>query len=445
MSSTLNRAPDGEVIAIMVVWNGLPFLAEGIASVLRELRPQDDLLIVENGSSDGSAEWLRQNYPDVARLQTGCNLGGAGGFNAGMATALRCPRCRFIWLLDNDIIVEPGALPPLLDQLAIEPNAVAAGSQICLYQQPNIVQEIGALLSPWLGALQQRGAGGPRQNPDQPPVPVDYLAACSLLIRSAALHAIGFFPNFFIYYDDVEWGQRARRAGWTLWAVPASVIRHHFSGLKPVAAWREYYRKRNRTVFLALHPPRRGRQWALLAYLIHLHHLILYTHWRGHTLFHQTYSAARHDALTGQLGARELPPPPLPASLPTSLQTCAMVWIDLPGQPGDAQLLACRLQNNTPAIPCQIIDAARSPRPAPIPRPAAIVGDNYRLHTAWQAAVVYHYRDGQFTLLHHPIRDRIIGRLLRGLALLVAVFRAIPDFRRLRTRYRHGLPPSIPD
>ncbi len=76
---------------------------------------------------------------------------------------------------------------------------------------------------------------------------------------------------------------------------------------------------------------------------------------------------------------------------------------------------------------------------------AAIVGDNYRLHTAWQAAVVYHYRDGQFTLLHHPIRDRIIGRLLRGLALLVAVFRAIPDFRRLRTRYRHGLPPSIPD
>ncbi len=111
--SSLNRAPDGEVIAVMVVWNGLSFLAEGIASVLRELRPQDDLLIVENGSTDGSAEWLRQNHPDVARLQTGCNLGGAGGFNAGMSIALRCPRCRYLWLLDNDIIVEPGALPPL--------------------------------------------------------------------------------------------------------------------------------------------------------------------------------------------------------------------------------------------------------------------------------------------------------------------------------------------
>ena len=434
----LTRSPDGEVIAIMVVWNGLPFLPEGVASALRELTPQDDLLIVENGSTDGSAEWLGQHYPDIAVLQTGRNLGGAGGFNAGMAVALRCPRCRYVWLLDNDIIVEPGALPPLLNQLANQPNAAAAGSQICLYQQPDTVQEIGALLSPWLGALQQRGAGGPRQSSEQPPASVDYLAACSLLIRAETLRAIGLFPNFFIYYDDVEWSQRVQRAGWTLWAVPASVIRHHFSGLKPIVAWREYYRKRNRTVFLALYPPRRGRQWALLVYLTHLHHLILHTRWRGHTLFHQTYAAALQDALSGQLGARALPPPPQAASLPSPLQTGDMVWIDLPGQPGDAQLLARLLQNNSPTIPCQIIGATQSENPTPTSRPAAIVGENYRLHTAWRAAMVYRYRDGRFTRLPHPVRDLIMTHLRHGLALLVAVFRAIPDFRRLRTRYRQG-------
>lgn len=76
---------------------------------------------------------------------------------------------------------------------------------------------------------------------------------------------------------------------------------------------------------------------------------------------------------------------------------------------------------------------------------AAIVGDNYRLHTAWHAVDVYRYRDGQFTLLRHPIHDHIIAHLLHGLALLAVVFRAIPDLRRLRTRYRHGLPPFIPD
>lgn len=441
----LTRSPDGEVIAIMVVWNGLLFLPEGVASVLRELRPQDDLLIVENGSTDGSAEWLHQHYPDIAVLQTGHNLGGAGGFNAGMTAALRCPRCRYVWLLDNDIIVESGALPPLLNQLAHQPNAAAAGSQICLYQQPDTVQEIGALLSPWLGALQQRGAGGPRQSPEQPPAPVDYLAACSLLIRADVLRAIGLFPDFFIYYDDVEWSQRAGRAGWTLWAVPASVIRHHFSGLKPAAAWREYYRKRNRTVFLTLYPPRYGRQWALFVYLIHLHRLILHTHWCGHTVFHQTYTAALQDALNGQLGARALLPSPQLARLPDLLQTCAMVWIDLPGQPGDAQLLARLLQSSTPAIPCQIIDAAQPQNPAPAACPAAIVGENYRLHTARRAAIVYRYRDGHFTPLHHPVRDLIITQILNGLALLAAMFRAIPDFQRLRTRYRQRQTPLIPD
>ncbi len=247
-SSTLTRPPNGEVIAIMVVWNGRSFLAEGVASVLRALRPQDDLLIVDNSSTDGSTEWVCQHYPDVALLQTGQNLGGAGGFNAGMAVALHSPRCRYIWLLDNDIIAESGTLPPLLNQLDAEPNAAAAGSQICLYSQADIVQEIGAQISPWLGALQQRGAGDPRQGTDQPSTPVDYLAACSLLIRTDALRTIGPFANFFIYYDDVEWGQRAQKAGWTLWAVPASVIRHHFSGLKPVVAWREYYGDFRKTI-----------------------------------------------------------------------------------------------------------------------------------------------------------------------------------------------------
>lgn len=450
--STLSRPPDGEVIAIMVVWNGLPFLAEGVASVLRELRPQDDLLIVDNGSTDGSAEWVHQHYPNVALLQTSRNLGGAGGFNAGMTVALRCLRCRYAWLLDNDIIIEAGALPPLLDQLSAEPDAAAAGSQICLYSQADIVQEIGAQLSPWLGTLRQRGAGGPRQGSDQPPTPVDYLAACSLLIRADALRTIGPFPDFFIYYDDVEWGQRARRAGWTLWAVPASVIRHHFSGLKPVAAWREYYRKRNRTVFLALHPPRRGRAAALFIYLIHLRHLILYARWRGHTAFAQTYLAALQDALAGQLGVRQLPPPPPgPGDIPPDIQTAPTVWIDMPGQRGDALAIIRLLQDRAPTVATKVVGEPDPPRLATPPGPgpshssrppsAAIVGEGYRLRTALRAAVVYQCRDGQFLRLCHPLRRYVALQLLRAAALLVASVQAIPDYWRVRSRYRHGLPP----
>lgn len=439
LAPILTRPPDGQVIAIMVVWNGLPFLAEGVASVLRELRSQDDLLIVDNDSTDGSATWLRQHYPNVSLLQTGRNLGGAGGFNAGMTVALRCPRCRYIWLLDNDIIVEAGALLPLLDQLGADPNAGAAGSQICLYQQPNTVQEIGALLSPWLGALRQRGAGGPRQGPAHSPVKVDYLAACSLLIRADALRTIGLFPDFFIYYDDVEWGQRARRVGWTLWAVPASVIRHHFSGLKPVVVWREYYRKRNRIVFLALHPPRRGRGWALFIYLIYLHHLIRFARWNGHQLFARAYAEALSDALSGQLGARQFPPPsPALCDLPPAIHTASTIWIDMPGQRGDADLIAQLLKKCIPNTPYRIIG-----EPGDLPlsskRLVAIVGESCRIRTLLQATSVYQYRDNYLIPIKNPLRRALKLRLLRGLALLLATFQAIPDSRRVWIRYRHGL------
>jgi len=132
----------------MVVYNGMQYIKEGIESVLAVLGPENSLLVVDNSSQDGSFEYVAQNFPQVAILQTHDNLGGAGGFSAGMQVALDTDGVEYVWLLDNDIVVEPGALEPLLQCLREQPKAAAAGSQICLISDPNSVQELADTTHP---------------------------------------------------------------------------------------------------------------------------------------------------------------------------------------------------------------------------------------------------------------------------------------------------------
>lgn len=298
----LTRQPEGEVIAVMVVWNGISYLQKGLQSIYQVLRPEDDLLIVDNGSTDGSFEYIRNFFPQAAVLQTEKNLGGAGGFNAGTEIALASDLCKFIWLLDNDIYLDHDSLGPLINTLLQNSSAAAAGSQICMYYQPNIVQEIGAKYGQWLGSINCYYQNKPQLSKSILPYEVDYLAACSLLIRIDVVKKYGLFKDFFVFYDDVEWGLRIKSVGFKCFAVPASVIYHNFSGLKPIIAWREYYRKRNRCVCLLLYPPKKGGYASLWINLVALSYRISSFYWSKDFGLHRAYSQARNDFLLCKLG-----------------------------------------------------------------------------------------------------------------------------------------------
>ncbi len=437
------RSVAGTVIAVMVAWNGRDYLAKAVESIQEVLRPEDDLLVVDNASTDGSFEYLRKCYPEVAILRTSRNLGGAGGFNVGALLASQSEQCQFIWLLDNDIVVEAGALQPLLKVLTADAQAAAAGSQICLMDKPGVVQEIGARYSPWLGALQTFYTGEKRVAADLPPYTVDYLAACSLLVKADVIRRTGLFKDFFVFYDDVEFGLRLSRAGSHLWAVPGSVVRHHFSELKPTQLWREYYRKRNRAACLAMHPPSKGGMIALWVYLVACNYRIFTCKFFRNIAYFNAYLLALNDFLSGRLGHRVLP-----AVTEARLEIDGLalsVYVGV-GRVGDAlaiiknlSVVSSERRFYLPRKHYRILQglAAGLGCSADAPTTAtAIVDEDFTLSTALKFARVYVYRPGSLELVSNPCVYWGKGVMLRCLAICCAVLMASVQLKTGLRRYR---------
>jgi rhamnopyranosyl-N-acetylglucosaminyl-diphospho-decaprenol beta-1,3/1,4-galactofuranosyltransferase len=113
------------VVAVVVTWNRRELLLESLAAVLAQSRAPDRVVVVDNASTDGSAQAVRAGYPQVALTELTRNTGGAGGFAAGLALALR-DGADLVWLMDDDTVPEPGALAAMLDARAGHPGAPPA-------------------------------------------------------------------------------------------------------------------------------------------------------------------------------------------------------------------------------------------------------------------------------------------------------------------------------
>ena len=442
----INRQPNGTVIAVMVVWNGRPYLQAGVSSVLAALRPQDDMLIVDNGSTDGSSEYIQKYFPQVSLLQTHDNLGGAGGFNVGSAIALQSAQCEYVWLLDNDISVEGTSLLSLISAINTLPNVAAAGSQICLHGRPDVIQEVGAFYSPWLGALKSCHSGEKRLPEQTKPFVVDYLAACSLLIKSSVIQQHGLFKNIFIFYDDVEWGLRINKAGMILLAVPASIIYHNFNGLKPIIAWREYYRKRNRAVCLALHPPKKGKIMALWLFLTYLNYRIITTKINKDPSLHQAYKFALNDFLDMQLGRQNIPMViPKCCDQINTYSSCYIIDIKSYGDTMDAisklteinpkaKFFISRQNLHRSSIETfTSLDKNEFSKNSTI----AIVDDNFSLRTLLTCKTIYRYRQGYFELLSDSLPAFLLQWSGRFIGIIFSVFKATGDFLCAIKKYKN--------
>ncbi len=218
------------VYVIILNWNGWQDTIECVESCRRLTYPNLHILLVDNGSIDGSEAILRERLPDIELIQTGANLGFAGGNNAGIRHALD-QGAGYVWLLNNDTVVEPHALSELVRVAESDNRIGMVGSKIFYYGTSNVLWYAGAVLEPDnLHGMHHLGLKEEDRGQFDKVSETGFVTGCSLLATKGMIEETGLMDErFFLYFEDSDWNMRAKKRGWKLAYCPASVVYHKVS------------------------------------------------------------------------------------------------------------------------------------------------------------------------------------------------------------------------
>jgi GT2 family glycosyltransferase len=214
------------VSIIIVNWNGREHLAECLDSLAAQTFRAFEVLLVDNGSTDGSVEFVAAGYPWVTCILLGKNTGFATGNNAGLAHATG----EYLVALNNDTRAEADWLATVVAVADANPGVGMVGSRICSYDDHDVVDSLGH------GVCRDgmsRGRYRLRHFSTLQMAKVEEIlfpSACVALYRRAMLEETGFFDDeFFAYAEDTDLGLRCRWAGWNALLATDAVVYHKYS------------------------------------------------------------------------------------------------------------------------------------------------------------------------------------------------------------------------
>lgn len=308
---------------------------EYVASLLKSIREMDysnyDVVVVDNASTDRTAEYIKENFPHVGVIANAVNTGGSGGFSTGLAYAFGQEGYQYYWLLDNDVVVAQDSLKTLVNVLESDRHCAVAGSQMCQLDNPEVTNEIGAFVDFHRGGLILNRHLTRRRNNGKGMFYVDYVAAASMLVRAEVAKRAGLWEDFFLHFDDVDWCLRIKEMGYRVAGVADSVIWHLSAAEKPIT-WQQYYDVRNMLYLLDKHASKRsvarfGRRKCLQA---------IFTELRGLSPVAEIILDAIDDYVRGKKGGKEFH---LPKNVderdvrkthpPKDVFVCQNEWFDL--------------------------------------------------------------------------------------------------------------------
>ena len=294
----------------VVNWNGWQYTVRCLDSLRLLDYANYRVVVVDNGSSDGSPERIRAAHPDTELVEAGRNLGFAGGANIGIKLALD-RGAGYVWVLNNDIEVEPATLSSLTIVARSQPGVGVIGAAVWQPATGNSEATMATEAFRWRGEYRLPDpCPEPSSASPAPAHSVDDVAGSSSLLDAAMLRQIGLFEErFFHYSDDVELCARACRFGWTVMHACHAKIWHVVGGTVPTTgAQAQYYFVRNLLlnsrwsgrgglITIFWHAPRMtlgrvfGRRWLL--------------RWRWRVVLASLLGA--FDAVRGRYGRRDLP------------------------------------------------------------------------------------------------------------------------------------------
>ncbi len=256
--------------SIIINWKCAEETCACLASLIPTIDPAT-VIVIDNGSADGSVELIRARFPAVTLLPTDANLGFAKAANIGIAHAL-ARGADAVLLLNNDTTVAPDTVARLAEQLASSEQIGVLSAKIFLTDQPGQLWSVGGVYCNH-NAI-DLGAGELDQG-QYDHAQLDFVYGCAMLLSARMLYAVGGFDErFFMYYEDVDLCLRAGAAGFQVALAPAAHVWHlgsRSTSAKP--GLKLYYEARSRQLFYAKHlsgPERWHFLGAELRYIISL-------------------------------------------------------------------------------------------------------------------------------------------------------------------------------
>jgi GT2 family glycosyltransferase len=211
-----------EISLVIVNWNGGQFLEACLGAVAAQRDVDFETILVDNGSRDGSVDFVRSRFPAVRVVALPRNFGFAGGNNAGAGAA----GGRYLAFLNNDTVADPRWLRALRDGLDEKAGFALATSRIVYMHDPTVIDSAGDGVFRWGGAFKRyHGAAASRAERSEEVFGV--CGAACMMPRAVFDELGGFDEDFFVSHEDVDLSFRARLRGYRCRYVADAVVRHH--------------------------------------------------------------------------------------------------------------------------------------------------------------------------------------------------------------------------
>lgn len=259
MAAEIHKPESPLVVIVILNWNGKTDTLECLASVSGLQYPNHHVIVVDNGSVDGSVEAIANAYPQVTIMPTGANLGFAEGNNVGIRAALDAGAA-YVMLLNNDTEIAPDCLDHLLATCAERPKAGVIGPRVFYMHERTRVWFEEAEWNREKADFIYPGQDKDGAELPQKPHSTEYVCGAAMMFRAEVARNIGLLdPRFFLVYEESDWCFRARRAGYECLTVPKARIWHKigtsFGGEE--SPLRTYFAVRNRLLWIEKNQPAR--------------------------------------------------------------------------------------------------------------------------------------------------------------------------------------------
>lgn len=273
------------VAIVVLTWNQCELTLDCLASLAALDYPSDwlQIVVVDNGSTDGTVQAIGSHFPDVSLLENDENLGYAGGNNVGIRYAL-AQGVDYVCVLNNDAVLAPDCVTMLVAEAERDKDIGIVGPKMYFSEPNDMIFAAGSRINWSNGTLLHRGIWqredetGPLY--DHAVTDVDFIVGCCVLVRRQLLDTVGLLDTrYFLNFEDVDWCVRAWEAGYRVRYTPKAMLWHKVSASLGQASPRNtYYMTRNALLFFWTHL-NGSRRWQTVARIFfrNLGHIIVWT------------------------------------------------------------------------------------------------------------------------------------------------------------------------